>query len=166
MSVSKLSVQIEGRSFHVEIEDLHARPVVVIVDGERFEVTPETGSVDAFPGSATSPASAPNGNSHPLKKSDNGTSPQYNGRTRAATQTAQGTRQGDVRAPLPGTILSVAVAPGERVEIGQELCTLEAMKMKNLIRATHAGTIIEVLVSPGQTVKHNELLLRCVHHSD
>lgn len=162
MSVSKLTVHIEGRAFHVEIEDLHVRPIVVMVDGERFEITPETDSVDTSAGSITSPANAPDRVSRPVGHNGNGAS-QYSSSGSAA---AQGNGPGDVHSPLPGTVLSVAVAPGERVAVGQELCTLEAMKMKNLIRATHAGTVTEVLVSPGQTVKHNQLLLRYVRHAD
>lgn len=162
MSVSKLTVHIDGRAFSVEIENLHARPIVVTVDGERFQITPETDSLDTFAGSASSHASAPDRISHPVAPNGNGAS-QY-GSSRGAV--AQGNGPGDVHSPLPGTVLSVAVAPGERVAVGQELCTLEAMKMKNLIRATHAGTVTDVLVSPGQTVKHNQLLLRYARHAD
>ena len=42
----------------------------------------------------------------------------------------------DVRAPMPGVILDVAVKPGDRVTSGQQLCALEAMKMKNAIRTS------------------------------
>ncbi len=66
----------------------------------------------------------------------------------------------EVRAPIPGTIISVEVQPGQEVAYGDPLLVLEAMKMKNLIRAPRSGRIAEVLVQPGQSVKHNDLLIR------
>jgi glutaconyl-CoA/methylmalonyl-CoA decarboxylase subunit gamma len=51
------------------------------------------------------------------------------------------------------------VSPGDEVEVGGELCILEAMKMKNAIRATRAGQIAAVHVSTGQHVKHNDPLV-------
>jgi biotin carboxyl carrier protein len=45
------------------------------------------------------------------------------------------------------------------VQIGDELCALEAMKMRNAIRATRAGRIATVHVAVGQHVKHQELLV-------
>jgi biotin carboxyl carrier protein len=64
-----------------------------------------------------------------------------------------------VYAPIPGVIESVAVQPGEAVHVGQALCILEAMKMKNVIRASREGTIARIDVVPGQHVKHNDVLM-------
>ena len=64
-----------------------------------------------------------------------------------------------VRAPIPGVIVAIAVKPGAKVQIGDELCALEAMKMRNAIRATRAGQIAAVHVTVGQHVKHQELLV-------
>ena len=65
----------------------------------------------------------------------------------------------EVRAPIPGVILSVAVQPGASVAPGQELCVLEAMKMRNPICAGRAGVIHAVHVSPGSHVQHREVLM-------
>jgi biotin carboxyl carrier protein len=65
----------------------------------------------------------------------------------------------DIRAPIPGTIISVAVKAGETVAHGQEICILDAMKMKNPIRSPRAGEIGEVMVTVGQTVKYNDVLV-------
>ena len=40
------------------------------------------------------------------------------------------------------------------------VCVLEAMKMKNPIRATHAGTVAEICVAAGKTVAYGEVLVR------
>jgi biotin carboxyl carrier protein len=61
---------------------------------------------------------------------------------------------------MPGTLLSLEVNVGQHVEQGQVLCVLEAMKMKNPIRATQTGTVAEILVQVGQTVPHGAVLLR------
>jgi biotin carboxyl carrier protein len=63
-------------------------------------------------------------------------------------------------APLPGTIVSIAVAPGEQVEQGQTLLVLEAMKMNNTVASPSAAVVAEVLVQNGQTVQHGDVLLR------
>ena len=76
---------------------------------------------------------------------------------RAATRTAAGARS--VTAPMPGVILSVEVAPGATVQRGQTLMVLEAMKMKNDLKAQRDGTIAEVFVSAGDQVRHGDPLL-------
>jgi propionyl-CoA carboxylase alpha chain len=64
-----------------------------------------------------------------------------------------------VRSPMPGLIVSVAVAPGQEVKLGQELCVLEAMKMENVLRAERDGAIAEVNVAPRDTVAADQILL-------
>ena len=59
----------------------------------------------------------------------------------------------------PGVILSVAVAAGATVQRGQTLMVLEAMKMKNDLKAQREGTVSQVFVSDGDQVKHGDLLL-------
>ncbi|KAJ1808497.1 hypothetical protein LPJ75_004576, partial [Coemansia sp. RSA 2598] len=57
-----------------------------------------------------------------------------------------------VLSPMPGTIVSVAVAPGDVVAEGAEVAVVEAMKMQNVLRAPRAGTVKAVHVKPGSTV--------------
>jgi biotin carboxyl carrier protein len=66
---------------------------------------------------------------------------------------------GTVKAPMPGTIVKINVNPGQRVEVGQELCVLEAMKMNNAIRASRPGQVIEVRVAIRQSVRHGDVLI-------
>ncbi|HSQ55571.1 MAG TPA: biotin/lipoyl-containing protein, partial [Gemmata sp.] len=65
-----------------------------------------------------------------------------------------------VAAPMPGAIVAVAVAIGERVDTGQKLLSLEAMKMETTLYAERGGTIAEVLVRPGTQVQGGDLLIR------
>jgi pyruvate carboxylase subunit B len=63
-------------------------------------------------------------------------------------------------APLPGTVVEVFVKAGDKVEAGQVILVIEAMKMKNSIRSVYSGTISEVLVSAGQSVAHKQPLTK------
>jgi len=51
-----------------------------------------------------------------------------------------------VAAPMPGLVVSITAAPGEKVAAGQKLCVLEAMKMETTLYAEKAGKIAELLV--------------------
>ena len=61
--------------------------------------------------------------------------------------------------PMPGLIVSVAVAPGERVKAGQELAVLEAMKMENVLRAERDAVVEHIGVEPGATVAADQVLI-------
>ncbi|HUN28986.1 MAG TPA: acetyl-CoA carboxylase biotin carboxylase subunit [Alphaproteobacteria bacterium] len=63
-----------------------------------------------------------------------------------------GLGDGKVTAPMPGKIVTVAVAPGAAVEEHALLVVLEAMKMEHRIEASFAGVVGAVLVEPGQIV--------------
>ena len=65
----------------------------------------------------------------------------------------------DVRAIIPGRVVSVAVAVGDGVEAGQRLLSVEAMKMENELRAPRAGTVERIAVGPGQTVELGDTLI-------
>ena len=65
-----------------------------------------------------------------------------------------------VAAPMPGSVVGVAVAVGEEVAVGQKLLTLEAMKMESTLYAEHAGKVAEVLVRPGTQVEGGDLVIR------
>lgn len=65
----------------------------------------------------------------------------------------------ELRAPMPGLVVSVLVEPGQPVEAGAGLVVLEAMKMENELKAAAAGTVAEVHVAPGSAVGKNELLI-------
>ncbi|HEY9076315.1 MAG TPA: biotin/lipoyl-containing protein [Anaerolineaceae bacterium] len=134
----KMQIKVGEQIFTVELGDLSARPIQAVVDGEVFEVTPEEQSTPAVlpqvkPVSATSS-------------------------TRPAAP-ANGKKTQHVVAPIPGVILSISVKPGDAVVFGQELCILEAMKMKNVIRANRAGTISIIHVAEQEHVRHSQLLM-------
>jgi biotin carboxyl carrier protein len=142
----KYKITVSDKTYEVEIEDINKRPVIAFVDGDRFEVMPEhadqietknvaartTGSKAFNPNPAPAAATSPN-----LALSGN-------------TQTA----------PLPGTVIEVFVKAGEKVEAGQVILIIEAMKMKNSIRSVYSGTVSDVFVSTGQSVAHKQALIK------
>jgi propionyl-CoA carboxylase alpha chain len=66
---------------------------------------------------------------------------------------------GECRAPLPGAVTRVLVAPGDTVAEGDPLVVLEAMKMEHTLRAGGPGTVSAVLCAPGQQVDVGDLLV-------
>ena len=71
---------------------------------------------------------------------------------------AEQVTEGSALAPMPGSVVRVAVAPGDRVEAGQVLVVLEAMKMEHAVHAGTAGIVAEVDVAEGDQVETGHLL--------
>jgi biotin carboxyl carrier protein len=69
---------------------------------------------------------------------------------------AEGRQQ--ILAPMPGKIVRVLVQAGEKVEAGQGLLVVEAMKMQNEIRSPKSGTVERLLAKEGQPVNAGEVL--------
>lgn len=80
---------------------------------------------------------------------------------RAARDAAAHHRTADLtlRAQIPGRVVRLWVALGEKVEAGQRLLAIEAMKMENEIRAPHAGTVKDIKVEVGNLVERRDELL-------
>jgi len=64
-----------------------------------------------------------------------------------------------VPAPMPGLVVSIAVTEGQKVEKGELLLSLEAMKMETAVRAERAGTVKRIAVTPRQPVEMKDLLI-------
>jgi len=133
-----IKVEIEGKVYTVTIKDIHSNPVLAEVDGKVYQVFPEAQGPAIIPADMVQPASVP-----------------------TAAQAAPAPSAGNsltLNAPLPGVIVAIDVQPGETVKSGQQVCTLEAMKMKNTIRSDRDGVIAQVNVNVGDLVKHNQPL--------
>jgi biotin carboxyl carrier protein len=79
----------------------------------------------------------------------------WRGRRHGAIE-AEGRQQ--ILAPMPGKIVRVLVQAGEKIEAGQGLLVVEAMKMQNEIRSPKNGTVERLLVKEGQPVNAGEVL--------
>jgi propionyl-CoA carboxylase alpha chain len=61
--------------------------------------------------------------------------------------------------PMPGIVTSITVMVGERVEAGQTLATVEAMKMENILKAERQGVVKSVAAAAGQSLAVDELII-------
>jgi biotin carboxyl carrier protein len=64
-----------------------------------------------------------------------------------------------IRSPMPGLILDILVAEGDRVEQGDKVVILESMKMENELRAGRDGVVTRVYVEKGDSVEKNQELV-------
>ena len=64
-----------------------------------------------------------------------------------------------VRCPMPGLVVSIAVAEGQEVKAGETLAVVEAMKMENILRAERDGTIKTIRVKPGDSVAVDAVIM-------
>jgi pyruvate carboxylase len=79
--------------------------------------------------------------------------------TKPLVKKAQLNNPAEVGAPMPGQVLAVQVVAGQRVNTGDLLLSMEAMKMETAVRAERSAEVLEVLVRPGQAVDAKDLLL-------
>ena len=61
--------------------------------------------------------------------------------------------------PMPGLVVSVAVKVGDEVQEGQALCTVEAMKMENILRAERKGTVSAIKAGAGDSLAVDEIIM-------
>ena len=145
--MSRYRVTVDGRRYYVEIDDPHASPVTATVAGTTFTVDVEPSDSTDVPLADPAPPAA---------------------ETRPAAPAAApvaAAAQGDpdrMIAPIPGVVSSIAIAAGQTVARGDELLTLEAMKMMNVIRSPRDGRIDTVHVAQGSRVAQGEPLVSFV----
>jgi propionyl-CoA carboxylase alpha chain len=61
--------------------------------------------------------------------------------------------------PMPGVVVSIAVAEGDQVQEGQALATVEAMKMENVLRAEKKATVKAIRAAPGASLAVDEVIM-------
>jgi pyruvate carboxylase subunit B len=145
---SEFKVTLHGETFHIKLTGSghpgeEQRPFYVSVDGISEEVIVETLSEIEVSGS--------NGNGGAKKKA-------------AASGTSGGSRprpshEGCVSTAMPGTIVDVKVKAGDKVNAGDGVLVIEAMKMENEIQAPKSGIVVAVHVKKGDSVTPDETLI-------
>jgi biotin carboxyl carrier protein len=147
----RYTLGIGGREFVIDVQELDADRFEVAVGEQRFEVTLQ-GDED-LPEARIAPAQAATAATAPA-------APKAATLPRTARPRAAGSSLSALAAPMPGVILELHVKAGDRVERGQAVAVLDAMKMHNLIGAPRAGVIAEVCVAAGQAVGHGDPIVR------
>jgi len=127
--------KINGNDYNVVINSIEGKNANVTVNGASYAVEMENAPV-AAPAPVVAPAAAP---AAPVAAAP------------AAPAAPAGAGKA-VTSPLPGVILSVNVAVGDKVAKGQKVAVLEAMKMENEIEAEADGTVTAIHVQKGDSV--------------
>jgi len=144
---NEFRITLHGETYHIKLTGSgHAgeeqRPFYVSVDGVSEEVLVETLSEIQVSGGGSGGAKAKSGAAAP-----------------APGKRPRPTHQGHVTTAMPGSIVDVLVKPGQKVNAGDPVLVIEAMKMENEIQASVTGTVISVYVAKGDVVTPDEALL-------
>lgn len=147
MNRNNFRITLQGRSFEVEVlDDPYQREIRVRVNGKIWPVTVEDlARVNVPEPVCTLKATEPVSIGPAQLKSSSGE--------------AQALQATIIKAPIPGVITEIYVQSNQAVRCGQDLCSIETMKMNNVIQAPVAGRIDQICVSPGQAVGFDQPLL-------
>lgn len=141
-------IRIGERLLEVNFESVSGQPVYsLIVDGKSYEafVYPSEEGWQVLL----------HGQQYPVQVVD-----ERERRLRTATGGgAEGGGEFQLKAPMPGLIVSIPVAEEQQVEKGQVLVVLESMKMQNELKAPRAGIVRHIRVKAGETVEQRQVLL-------
>lgn len=140
---SRVSFTVDGRPVEADAIRISSGAYSILLGGRSLEITSEETSNGLL--------LRANGREFQVEIFD----PRSWRRGRSAGIELEGRQQ--LVAPMPGKIVRVLVAAGEKVSAGQGLLVIEAMKMQNEIRSPKTGTV-EKLAREGQTVNAGEIL--------
>lgn len=145
-------LKINGQNYDVQIDNVNETSTLahVTVNGTPYEV--EIAGAERT--AATKPQVAP-----APKEADSSKITPATATPSPRIAAAAPTSGSVVKCPLPGTVLSIRVAVGDKVAPGQNLVVLEAMKMENNIDADRAGVVKQIFVQQGATVMEGDNLL-------
>ncbi len=142
----ELELEIEGRSFRVQVQRIEGDRASVLVDGTPVEVQIHDRSAAAAKPAAPQPAPAP--------------SPMAAAAAPTPKPAGGAGAPGDaLRAMMPGVVTRLLVESGQQVAAGDVLLVLEAMKMENEIRSDRDATIGTIHVKAGQKVATGDAMI-------
>jgi len=154
MNQNKFQYKVQGIDYDVEIEEMEGNLAKVKVNGISFEVElkqPINPSHAITRPKVEAPKPAQN-----MSKTTTTASVQPTQAAQPAAAAGDGTV---IKAPLPGTITTVCVKVGDKVNAGDTVVVLEAMKMQNDIEAECSGTVTSIVVNQGDSVMEGATLL-------
>lgn len=156
----RYTLGLNGRDFVLDVQELSADSFAVVVGGQQYQVTlagDETLPTAAITPGYEVPASAAEA-APPLLAVQRPAARSVPGAGARPASAAGGLNV--LNAPMPGVILALHVKVGDKVQRGQQVAVLDAMKMHNFIGAPRAGTVTEICVAEGQAVGHGDPIAR------
>lgn len=152
MNQNKFQYKVQGVDYDVEIEEMEGNLAKVNVNGIKFEVELKQ-PINPSHAITRPKVEAPK----PVSRTTTTASVQP---SPAAAQPAAPAGAGSaIKAPLPGTVTTICVKVGDKVNEGDTVVVLEAMKMQNNIAADCAGTVTSIVVNQGDSVMEGATLL-------
>ena len=145
--------RINGHTYNIEIGSENGGTIEVSVNGKVYTVERQEISTTADMASKSIPVQKTSA----LHKDT--AQPASTPNVQPTAHSALDANTAAVTAPLPGTIISIKVKPGDKVTANQTVAVLEAMKMENEIEAGYAGTVSEVKVAERDTVLEGAVLI-------
>lgn len=145
--VKKFLVKVNGREYVVEVEELESKGDLAHSAPPSHAPHVQRGETVGQRESKVKPA---------IEKAAGGEGPVLDSQRDAERTSVVGHT---IVAPMSGVILKVLVSPGQRVEHGQKVVILEAMKMENDIVADRPGVVKSVKVREGENVDTGQVLL-------
>jgi len=140
----RLSGSLDGQAVEADAVEVGPGIYSILVAGASFEAQVEA--------AANSLTVAIAGHRIPIRVVD---PRQWQGR-RGSSVEAEGRQQ--ITAPMPGKVVRILVQQGEKVDTGQGLLVVEAMKMQNEIRSPKTGVVEKLLVTEGQAVNSGDVV--------
>ena len=137
---------IGGKEYKVDVKEMTGDLATVVIDGKEVSITiKQLGKKDVI--------------KRRIRKK--ATMPVVQAAAPAPIQVAPppSSKMLPIRAPLPGIVLKILVAEGDRITAGQDIVVMEAMKMENQIQATHGGIVAKINVKQDDVVQQDDVLM-------
>ena len=155
--MAKYQYTVKGVDYEVEIQDIEGNIANVTVNGIPFEVEMKQPVKAGKQKVKLSEERRAEGSEERRVKSEESNSSSASAASTSSAPTAAAGKP--VVAPLPGTINEIKVKVGDKVNAGDTVVILEAMKMQNNIEAETSGTITSIYVIKGYAVMEGDTLL-------
>jgi biotin carboxyl carrier protein len=139
-------LSIGGKEYKARVKEITSEYAQIVIGDKEYHV-----ELEKFGPSAPAPPQA----SKVATQTAEGAAPLKEVRT----MTSSAGLAGSVTSPLPGMILEIKVKEGDSVKAGQELLSMESMKMENKIQAPHDGMVKRVFVKSGDNVAEGDKLV-------
>jgi biotin carboxyl carrier protein len=140
---------IGGKEFKVDVKEMTGQLATVMIDGKEVVV-----DIKQFGKKEIAPVSR-----HVARKSVQPAQVVTTVVAAPVTPTTAKSNSVSVRAPIPGIILKVLIGDKDKVDKGQDIILMEAMKMENRIQASHSGVIAKINVKQDDAVQQDDVLV-------